>query len=116
MLSTAVPSLLSKAVRRNHWVRWPLLPSEIRMVRLGQAYPLILVMFRRVVGTDLFLPLRGQAPVGDKGGQRCGKHLRVLHGHFELQSLQTGIGGVTRDSASTADSALALLVRLLRCL
>jgi hypothetical protein len=39
------------------------------MVRLGQAEPLVLVVFDRVVGADLFLPFHGHAPVGDKRGQ-----------------------------------------------
>src|SRR5947209_7821460 len=59
-------------------------PSEVRTVRLGQADPLILVMFNRVFGADCFRPLGDQATVGDTGGQRRGEHLRVLHGHFEL--------------------------------
>ena len=66
--------------------------SEIRMVRAGQANPLILVMFDRVVGADLLLPFGHQAPVGDKDGQRRGQHLRVLDRQFELQSLETGVG------------------------
>src|SRR5205823_4009615 len=51
-----------------------------------------------------------QAPVGDTGGQGRGKHLWIDHRNLELQSLQTSIGMVTRDSAATADSALAGLV------
>src|ERR1700678_4234304 len=90
----------------------PFSPSEIRMVRLGQADPLVLVMFDRVVGADRFRPGGDQATVGDTGGQRRGEYLRVLHGHVELQSLETGVRVVTRDSASTTDSALALLIRV----
>src|SRR6266404_3390906 len=94
--------------RATHQVRCPLLPSEVRMVRLRQADPLILVMLDRVVGADRFRPLGDQATVGDTRGQRRGEHLRILHGHVELQSLETGIRAVTRDPAATANSALAL--------
>src|SRR5215831_12694665 len=90
--------------------------SEIRPRRLGQADPLALIVFHRVVGADRFLPLGDQASVGDTGGQRRSKYLWVLHRYFELQSLQTCIGIVTRWSVPTADRAFAGLVSIYLCL
>src|SRR2546423_4373807 len=66
--------------------------SKIRMVRLGQADPLILVILDWIFGADVFLPIRDQAPVGDKDSQRRGEHVRVLHRQFELQSLYSRVG------------------------
>src|SRR5262249_15101765 len=91
-----------------------LLSSEIRLVRLGHADPLILVILDRILGADLFLPFCDQAPVGDKDGQRPGNHLRVLHGQFELQSLETGIGVDAREPGAASDSPFRLLVLVLR--
>src|SRR5262249_14499219 len=80
--------------------------SEIRPLRLLQADPLTLVVFDRVLGADSFSIRRDQATVGNTGGQRRGEYLRIRHGHFELQSLETDIRAVTPVSAAATDGAL----------
>jgi hypothetical protein len=57
--------------------------SEIRIVRSRQPNPLAFIMFDWVLGADLFLPWREQAPIGDKNRERRRKDVRVLHGQFK---------------------------------
>jgi hypothetical protein len=62
LLTLVAPVTLNRVIwRHQSSLRTHL---EIRMVRSRQPDPLALIMFDWVLGADLFLPWREQAPIG----------------------------------------------------